>query len=166
MEDPSSDTILLDVFVTNQLRERLIAAAVEGTGLPPEDYPIYVLVGTEGPWTPTALAERTQMPLSTVLFRLRRVERRGHLERIPNPDDRRSYLVRLTPAGETLLAEARPRFRALAEAVETRLGPKRIAPLREGLSGLRLAVEEELATAAGAAGSITYAPPRPSVRRR
>jgi DNA-binding MarR family transcriptional regulator len=144
MSDAGSDTILLDLFVTNQLRERLIAAAVEATDLPPEDYPIYVLVGAEGPWTPTALAERTQMPLSTVLFRLRRVEERGHAERIPNPDDRRSYLVRLTPAGEDLLAEARPRFRALAEAVESRLGPKRIAPLRTGLSELRRAVEEEL----------------------
>ncbi len=100
MSKPATDTILLDVFVTNQLRERLIATAVEGTELPAEDYPMYVLVGSEGPLTPTGLAERTQMPLSTVLFRLRRLEKRGHLERIPNPDDRRSYLVRLTPAGE------------------------------------------------------------------
>ena len=143
-ENATSDTILLDVFVTNQLRERLIAQSLEGTGLPPEDYPMYVLVGAEGPWTPTALAARTQMPLSTVLFRLRRLQGRGHAERIPNPDDRRSYLVRLTPAGESLLAEARPRFRALAEAVESRLGPKQIAPLRTGLSELRRAVEEEL----------------------
>ena len=144
MSEADSDTILLDVFVTNQLRERLIAAAVEGTGLPPEDYPIYVLVGTEGPWTPTGLAERTQMPLSTVLFRLRRVEERGHAERIPNPDDRRSYRVRLTPAGEKLLAEARPRFRALAEAVEAALGAERVDTLRDGLTGLRGAIEEEL----------------------
>jgi DNA-binding MarR family transcriptional regulator len=144
MSEAGSDTILLDVFVTNQLRERLIAAAVEGTGLPPEDYPIYVLVGTEGPWTPTGLAGRTQMPLSTVLFRLRRVEERGHAERIPNPDDRRSYRVRLTPAGEKLLAEARPRFRALAEAVESVLGAKRVDSLRDGLAGLRNAIESEL----------------------
>ena len=88
---------------------------------------MYVLVGTEGPWTPTGLAERTQMPLSTVLFRLRRLERREHAERTPNPDDRRSYLVRLTPAGEALLGEARPRLRALAVAVEAALGGKKSA---------------------------------------
>ena len=144
MSDTGSDTILLDVFVTNQLRERLIAAAVEATALPPEDYPIYVLVGTEGPWTPTGLAERTQMPLSTVLFRLRRLEERGHAERIPNPDDRRSYRVRLTSAGEELLGEARPRFRALAEAVEAAIGSKRVKTLRDGLSSLRGAIETEL----------------------
>jgi DNA-binding MarR family transcriptional regulator len=84
------------------------------------------------------------MPLSTVLFRLRRVEERGHAERIPNPDDRRSYRVRLTPAGEKLLAEARPRFRALAEAVESALGAKRVDSLRDGLAGLRNAIESEL----------------------
>ena len=130
--------------MTNQLRERLIAAAVAGTELPPEDYPMYVLVGAEGPWTPTGLAGRTQMPLSTVLFRLRRLEERGHAERIPNPDDRRSYLVRLTASGERLLTDTRPRFRALAEAVEATIGEKRVGSLRDGLAGLRLAMESEL----------------------
>src|SRR6476619_7063711 len=146
MSQVDSDTILLDLFRTNQLRERLIVTAMEGTGLPPEDYPMYVLVGAEGPWTPTGLAERTQMPLSTVLFRLRRVEERGHAERIPNPDDRRSYRVRLTPAGEKLLAEARPRFRARAEAVEAALGATRVDTLSGGLARLRNAIESELET--------------------
>jgi DNA-binding MarR family transcriptional regulator len=144
MESSSSDTILLDVFVTNQLRERLLAAAVEGTDLPAEDYPLYVLVGAEGPWTPTALAARTQMPLSTVLFRLRRLERRGDVERIANPDDRRSYLVRLTPSGARLLGRARPRFRSLAEAVEAELGGENVTTLRTGLGNLRAAIERKI----------------------
>ena len=103
MADAGPDTILLDVFRTNQLRERLIATALEGLPLPPEDYPFYVLVGAEGPLTPTALAARTAMPLSTVLYRVGRLERRGHAERKPNPDDRRSYLLSLTADGQKLL---------------------------------------------------------------
>jgi DNA-binding MarR family transcriptional regulator len=142
------ETILLNVFVTNQLRERLIAAALAPTELPAEDYPLYVLVGAEGPWTPTGLAARTQMPLSTVLFRVRRLERRGHAERFPNPDDHRSFLVRLTPEGERLLAQARPLFRAYAEAVEARLGKGLIDKLRAGLSELRTAIEHEVAARA------------------
>ena len=90
MADTGPDTILLDLFRTNQV-------------LPPEDYPFYVLVGAEGPWTPTLLAERVKMLLSTVLFRVGRLDQRGHIERIPNPDDRRSYLVSLSPAGQKLL---------------------------------------------------------------
>jgi len=84
------------------------------------------------------------MPLSTVLFRLRRLEERGHAERIPNPDDRRSYLVRLSSDGEKLLRKARPRFRALAEAVEAELGSKRVTSLRTELGNLRTAIENEI----------------------
>jgi DNA-binding MarR family transcriptional regulator len=141
--DAGPDTILLDVFRTNQFRERLIATALEGLPLPPEDYPFYVLVGAEGPLTPTALAARTAMPLSTVLYRVGRLEHRGHAERAPNPDDRRSYLLSLTADGQKLLRAARPRFRALAEAVEGRLDGG-VADLRAGLGELRDAIETEL----------------------
>jgi DNA-binding MarR family transcriptional regulator len=137
-------TILLDLFLTNQHRKRMIEAALARTELPAEDYPVYVLVGAEGPWTPTGLARRLEMPLSTMLFRLGRLERRGHAERVPNPDDRRSYLIRLTPEGERLLGDARPAFRDYAEAVEGRLGAKRIDALRAGLEELRQAVLAEL----------------------
>ena len=143
MADTGPDTILLDVFRTNQFRERLIATALEGLPLPPEDYPFYVLVGAEGPLTPTALAARTAMPLSTVLYRIGRLERRGHTERKANPDDRRSYLLTLTAEGQKLLRAARPRFRALAEAVEGRLDGG-VADLRAGLGELRDAIETEL----------------------
>jgi DNA-binding MarR family transcriptional regulator len=137
-------TILLDLFLTNQHRKRMIEAALAQTELPPEDYPVYVIVGAEGPWTPTRLAARLEMPLSTVLFRLGRLERRGHAERVPNPEDGRSYLIRLTKQGEQLLAKARPAFRDYAEAVEERLGPERVESLRAALDELRRAVAAEL----------------------
>jgi len=140
----SERTILLDVFAANQKRERLIAEALAETDLPPEDYPVYVYIGVAGPLTPTELARALGMPLSTVLFRMRRLQRRGHAERIPNPEDGRSYLLRLTPSGERLLAFARPLFRARALAVEARLGDERVAALREALDELGRAIEREL----------------------
>jgi len=144
MQENTYETVLFDVFLANQARQQLIAAALEGTQLPPEDYPFYVFVGAEGPWTPTALAKRLEMPLTTVLFRLRRLERRGHAERIPNPDDRRSFRIRLTPAGQRLLRKARPKFRAYAEAVEARLGADSVAAARERLAELRESIRTEL----------------------
>src|SRR5436190_8416634 len=125
------ETILFDVFVTNQKRAQLIEAALADTELPAEDYPFYVFVGAEGPWTPTDLARRLEMPLTTVLFRVRRLERRGHAERKPNPQDRRSFTIRLTPAGQRLLRKARPRFRAAAESVEAKLGAEKVSALRD-----------------------------------
>jgi DNA-binding MarR family transcriptional regulator len=144
--EPAPDTILLDLFRTNQLRERLVEASLAGLELPPEDYPFYVLIGAEGPWTPTLLAERMKMPLSTVLFRVGRLEKRGHVERVPNPDDRRSYLLTLNADGEQLLNQARPQFRAFAESVERRLGGESIDSLRGGLTELREAIEAELSS--------------------
>lgn len=143
----SERTILLDVFATNQKRERLIEEALSGTELPPEDYPLYVYLGAEGPLTPTELARELGMPLSTLLFRIRRLEDRRHAERVPNPDDGRSYLLRLAPAGERLLAWARPLFRARTLAVEARLGDDRVAALREALTELGDAIERELEAA-------------------
>jgi DNA-binding MarR family transcriptional regulator len=84
------------------------------------------------------------MPLSTVAFRVKRIERRGHAERVPNPDDGRSFLIRLTPKGKRLLDRARPAFRDYAEAVEARLGPKRVDALRTALIELRQAIDDEL----------------------
>jgi DNA-binding MarR family transcriptional regulator len=139
----SERTILFDVFATNQKRERLIEEALAETDLPPEDYPLYVFLGTTAPVTPTEVARELGMPLSTLLFRMRRLEERRHVERVPNPDDGRSYLLRLTPAGERLLAWARPLFRARALAVEARLGEERVAALRQALGELGDAIERE-----------------------
>jgi len=144
-------TILFEVFWTQQQRERLVEAALAGIELPAADYPFYVMIGAEGPWTPTRLAERLLMPLSTVLFRVRRLERRGHAERVPNPDDGRSFLVRLTPAGRQLLDRARPAFRDYAEAVEARLGREQVDAVAAGLDSLRQAIDDELAARAPAA---------------
>ena len=155
-------TILFEVFWTQQKRKRLIEVALAGIDLPPEDYPFYVTIGADGPLTPTGLAEILDLPLSTVTFRVRRIERRGHAERVDNPADGRSFLIRLTPDGRKLLNKARPRFRSYAEAVEARLGNSRTSALRESLAELRVAIDEELAVNPPAAP----ASPPASGRRR
>jgi DNA-binding MarR family transcriptional regulator len=144
MDLDTYETILFDVFLTNQKRAQLIEAALAETDLPAEDYPFYVIIGAEGPWTPTDLARRLMLPLTTVLFRVRRLERRGQAERKPNPDDGRSFTIRLTPAGQKLLRKARPRFRAAAEAVEAQLGAEQVAALRDSLANLRTTIDAEL----------------------
>ncbi len=95
---------------------------------------------------------------------MRRLERRGHAERIDNPSDGRSYLIRLTPEGRKLLNRARPRFRSYAEAVEARLGNPKTTALRESLIELRQAIDEELAVSPSAPAA--RASPPASERRR
>jgi DNA-binding MarR family transcriptional regulator len=146
MAQTGPPTILFEIFWTQQKRKRLIEHALAGLELPPDDYPLYVLIGAEGPWTPTALAERLMMPLSTTIFRFQRLERRQHAKRTPNPNDRRSYLIQLTQEGHRLLNLARPAFRDYAEAIEQRLGPHQLTTLKTGLHAIRQAIDQELAT--------------------
>jgi DNA-binding MarR family transcriptional regulator len=52
------------------------------------------------------LARREQISKSSVTRLVARLEELGHLERYVDPADRRVTMVRLTPHGESLLAEA------------------------------------------------------------
>jgi DNA-binding MarR family transcriptional regulator len=52
-----------------------------------------------GPMTPGRLGGRLSMSPAAVTALVDRLERRGHVERMPNPEDRRSALVRETEKG-------------------------------------------------------------------
>ena len=82
-----------------------------------------------GPLTPSELAlrERIQRPTATRV--LARLEETGLVQRTPDPHDRRSSLVAVTPVASELLAELRTRKTAfLAERLE-RLTPDERAVL-------------------------------------
>ena len=56
--------------------------------------------------TPTELFASLMVTSGTMTTRLQNVQKRGWVERIPNPDDARSLLVRLTDKGEELIEKA------------------------------------------------------------
>ena len=93
-----------------------------GSTLTPEEYAVYSVLFDEGPHAPTELARRTGMPPTSMSHFVRGMLDRGHAERSPAIDDRRSYRIVLTPAGQrahatasAAFAEADQRFiRALA----------------------------------------------------
>jgi DNA-binding MarR family transcriptional regulator len=67
-----------------------------------------------------------------------RLEARGHCRRYPNPGDRRSSLLRLTPAGDALHATAQRIVDAeLDDLLGTRLSSNEIAQLTAILHDLR-----------------------------
>ena len=58
-----------------------------------------VLDGAGEPLTPSEIAERVLVASATMTATLDLLERRGWIRRRPNPDDRRSILVEITPEG-------------------------------------------------------------------
>ena len=108
--DGDTHSLLFDVFVLGQAVAELLAVAMADSPLTPGEYAQYSVVFEEEAVTPTAMARRLSMPLTTIVDDLRHMEARGHLRRIPNPGDGRSYLVTLTADGLRAHLEANRRF--------------------------------------------------------
>lgn len=56
--------------------------------------------------TPTELFSSLMVTSGTMTTRLKNMETQGLIERLPNPDDARSLLVRLTDKGKNLIEQA------------------------------------------------------------
>jgi len=142
------------LFVTNQRIRGLLASALRDAPIRSDEYGVYSAVYMAGTLTLTQLARSTGMPLTTVADYVRSMVERGHLERRPNPDDRRSALLRLTPAGTETVNVVMPAF---TQAVRTLLDELEMT--REALQ----AALDDMAAAAERATKRLLAeePPRP-----
>ena len=74
---------------------------------------------TVGPLRASELADRACLDLSTVSRHLSALESEGYLDRTPDPDDGRAYLLAVTKSGQRLVREAREqRLAMLADAMK------------------------------------------------
>jgi DNA-binding MarR family transcriptional regulator len=137
-------SLLFDVFALNQAVGRLLGSVMADGPLSPAEYALYSAVFELEAASPTALAERLGMPLTTLVDRLREVEARGHARRLPNPVDRRSHRVVLTAAGLAAHAAAGRLFEIAHRAVIASLSASE-ADARDGLRRVRDAVDRGLA---------------------
>jgi DNA-binding MarR family transcriptional regulator len=82
-----------------------------------------VIDGAGTPLTPSQVADRVLIPSATVTATLDLLERRGWVRRAPNPDDRRSTLVEITPGGRAVADQMLPGIRMLEKSVMSALTP-------------------------------------------
>jgi DNA-binding MarR family transcriptional regulator len=154
-------SLLFDVFATGQAVGRLLAVAMRDSPLSPAEYAIYSAMFELEAATPTRLAARLGMPLTTFADQLRVVEARGHATRLPHPTDGRSYRVVLTAAGRDAHRSANAGFEAAHRAFSAAL-PNGEGPARRGLEDIRVAADR---AAAGGAELVARAAPVASPRR-
>ena len=83
-----------------------------------------VIDGAGAPLTPSQVADRILIPSATVTATLDLLERRGWIRRAPNPDDRRSTLVEITPDGRAVADQVLPGIRTLEKSVLSALTPE------------------------------------------
>lgn len=103
-------SILFEFFGASQRVRALLANAMAGSSLRPDEYAVYSILVDRGSSSPTVMAHAVGMPPTTMSHYVRAMARLGHVERRPNPRDHRSALLSLTPAGRAAHASAAAAF--------------------------------------------------------
>ncbi len=85
---------------------------------------------------PSELAARLRMSKQALNYQLGELERRGYVERRPDPDDRRAKRIGVTARGEAAIRVMREAVAEVEAAWTGQLGPERFAQLRELLLDL------------------------------
>jgi DNA-binding MarR family transcriptional regulator len=110
-EPPLDQGALLDLIGYNCRRAyldimALFSQRMEKYALRPVDYTTITLVNTNPNITPKRLARAINVSPLNLGPLLDRLETRGLLERRPNPSDKRSQVLALTPEGRALCGKA------------------------------------------------------------
>ena len=90
---------------------------------------------------PSELATRLRISKQSLNYLLGELEQRGYLGRHPDPDDRRSKRIALTPRGIAAAKTIRKAVADIETAWAEQLGPEPFAALRELLLELNRATE-------------------------
>jgi len=107
-EYPDADASCTEAFATLLVAGNVLAAEherrIEHTLGVSESVAqaLAVVDGAGRPLTPTEISERTLIASATMTAVLDTLERQGWIRRTPNPDDRRSVLIEITPEGREL----------------------------------------------------------------
>src|SRR5919201_6569095 len=91
----------------------------------------------------TDLAERARMTKQGMMLLVDDLESRGLVRRVPDPEDSRAKIVRLTTRGRTYVAEARRALQAVEGRVRRALGDRWYSQVRGALEWMVGTEEEE-----------------------
>ncbi len=120
--DPGGGNVLFDTWLVSRAVHSLIDDAIRPAGLDADEFAIYSVVSQREGKTPSELARWMSAPATTVSSSVKRCERRGHVDRVPSVEDRRSYRLMLTPEGRAAHRRAGELFRPTLAQVDEALG--------------------------------------------
>ena len=142
-EDSSLEVVLRILRAYHFIDQELVRGQVD-YGVSPAEFGVLIELRLAGPpykMTPTQLYNRLLVTSGGMTGRIDRLEKRGLLCRLPDPEDRRSILVELTESGYELIeVAAHTHFRTMEHLTEGLTSEE-----RECLAGLlrKLLVEIE-----------------------
>lgn len=134
-------SVLFEVHAAAQAVGALVGEALRTAPLTPSEHAHYSVLYDEGPRTPTELARRCGMPLTSMMHAVRALLAKGHATRVPDPTDGRSYRLALTPQGYAAHAATSQAFNA-AERRFSRALSLPPSQVREVLQAVGAAAEQ------------------------
>jgi DNA-binding MarR family transcriptional regulator len=118
-EYPDGDPLAAEVLATLVRTGHAIDAEIDRAMVASHGWPqtilncLAVIEGAETKLTPSQISERTLTSSATMTNTLDTLEHLGWASRVANPDDRRSVLVEITPAGQAVADRFLPGIRKL-----------------------------------------------------
>ncbi len=122
----------------NQTVRRYLTAHSDRLGVTDIEAHLLARLATRGPASVADIQRAFGLRASTLTNALDRLERRGLLRREPHPDDRRTFLLSLTPAG----IHAAGHVVATVDVLEARVAARVTAAQLDGFHAVMAAVEE------------------------
>ena len=133
----TSDVLRLDEFLpyrlsftSNLVSEQIAQVYASLFALTIPAWRLIAVIAETGGTTQREIGDRTRMDKVTVSRAALALVGRDLIERIPNPADNRSHLLRLTATGEDLYASIAPKALAMEQEIFARLSPPERQMLR------------------------------------
>ena len=133
--------LLYEVGIINQIGTAFLEARLPSDLLVSHFGVVSHLIRVCDGATPIELARAFQVAKTTMTHTLAGLEKHGFVKMRPNPGDKRSKQVWLTPAGQQFRDEALTQMAPLFEALEERFSSRRVAAMLPDLAEFRSVVD-------------------------
>ncbi|HET7869188.1 MAG TPA: helix-turn-helix domain-containing protein [Actinomycetota bacterium] len=138
MAEPQPDTVRLLLEGHRALAAELLSS-LEERGYPdarPAHAALFMNIDRRSGTRLTELARRARITKQGMMLIVDDLENRGYVRRVPDVEDARAKVVRLTARGRRYVAEARRAVAALEARARRELGDRRYEALRSSLEQL------------------------------
>ena len=138
--------------------ERVSGDAVRQNGLTHAQFDIIATLGNTTGMSYKELGERTLITKGTLTGVIERLEQKGLVLRERSSDDKRSFFVRLTPAGDQVFCDVFPKVIARGKELFTAYSDADFAALEQALGLLRTRIRGKVGSDTGLDAGDSAAP--------